>query len=140
MMVIDAGPMIAILDRSSHAHGACKRVLEGLGDERLITTWPALTEAAHVLTSRRGIGAWLPLLEMVMTGAMEVTAVDSAMLGRIRELCWKYRDLPMDLADATLVALCEAQNDPRIFTLDSDFAVYRFKGRRAFEVWPETRR
>lgn len=44
----------------------------------------------------------------------------------------RYADRPMDLADATLVALA----DKRIFTLDGDFGIYRLKGRRRFELLP----
>ena len=49
----------------------------------------------------------------------------------------KYADVPMDFADATLVALAEERDDTRILTLDSDFHVYRLHGRRRFSVVPE---
>ena len=48
-------------------------------------------------------------------------------------------DTPMDLADASLVAVAESQDIPRIITLDSDFYVYRIKGKRMFEVLLITR-
>ena len=48
----------------------------------------------------------------------------------------KYRDLPMDPADASLVAAAEALDVYRVFTLDRDFHVYRWKGRRKFDVIP----
>jgi predicted nucleic acid-binding protein len=48
----------------------------------------------------------------------------------------KYKDMPMDLADATLVAAAEALGLTRIFTLDRDFQVYRWRGKRKFEVIP----
>jgi uncharacterized protein len=46
----------------------------------------------------------------------------------------KYRDAPMDIADATLVAAAEARGLKRVFPLDSDFGIYRFRGREAFEL------
>ena len=55
---------------------------------------------------------------------------------RTRALMAKYRDLPMDLADASLVAAAEALNLKRVFTLDSDFRVYRFRSRQAFDIIP----
>jgi len=55
---------------------------------------------------------------------------------RIRSLMEKYRDVPMDLADASLVALAQTRGIRRIFTLDSDFYVYRLNGRDSFEVIP----
>ena len=48
----------------------------------------------------------------------------------------KYSDRPMDLADATLVALAEEHGHRRIFTLDSDVHVYRRGGRQRFDVVP----
>ena len=55
---------------------------------------------------------------------------------RAAVLMEKYADRPMDLADATLVALAEEREETRIFTLDADFEVYRLKGRRRFEIMP----
>lgn len=51
-------------------------------------------------------------------------------------LMMQYQDTPMDLADASLVACAETLNQKRIFTLDSDFYIYRFKDTEAFEVIP----
>ena len=48
----------------------------------------------------------------------------------------QYKDTPMDLADASLVVLAEVLNVRRIFTLDSDFYVYRIHGKEDFEVFP----
>jgi hypothetical protein len=48
----------------------------------------------------------------------------------------KYADTPMDLADATLVALAEETGQRKIFSLDSDFHVYRIRGRQRFVVVP----
>jgi len=48
----------------------------------------------------------------------------------------QYQDLPMDLADASLVALAEEQRLVEVFTLDRDFRVYRRGDGRAFTVVP----
>ncbi len=42
----------------------------------------------------------------------------------------------MDLADATLVALAEDRGQRLIFTLDTDFTVYRINGRQRFQTVP----
>ena len=55
---------------------------------------------------------------------------------RSRALMEKYHDAPMDLADATLVALAETLDQLRVFTLDRDFEIYRWKGKRTFELLP----
>jgi uncharacterized protein len=65
-----------------------------------------------------------------------VVAPSTEANARAARLMKTYADRPMDLADATLVALAEERETNRIFTLDSHFHVYRFKGRRRFEVVP----
>ncbi len=55
---------------------------------------------------------------------------------RMQALMEEYRDTPMDLADASLVAAAEALNQTRIFTTDTDFYVYQIGGRKPFEVVP----
>jgi predicted nucleic acid-binding protein len=56
---------------------------------------------------------------------------------RMRDLMEKYRDVPMDLADASLIAAAEAGGTRRVFTLDSDFKIYRVHGRTHLELLPE---
>ena len=74
--------------------------------------------------------------EMVRRGALEIEELSPASIERARTLMEKYRDVPMDLGDATLVALAEERDFRRVFTLDADFRVYRLRGRIAFEVIP----
>ena len=56
--------------------------------------------------------------------------------GRVRRLMENYSDLPMDLADATLVVLAETLGTRRIFTLESDFRMYRYRRRQPFDIVP----
>lgn len=73
---------------------------------------------------------------MVERDALEILELDSTAIVRCRALMERYRDLPMDLADATLVAVAESRGTKRIFTLDRDFSIYRYRGREGFEVVP----
>lgn len=102
----------------------------------LLTTCPAFTEAAYLLGDRIGWSAQDLLWSLVFREDLIIAELNAEALKRSRELMKKYHDLPMDLADATLVALAEARGLTRIFTLDSDFQVYRLKGRKAFETIP----
>jgi hypothetical protein len=54
----------------------------------------------------------------------------------MRLLMAQYQNVPMDLADASLVAVAESIRSKRIFTLDSDFYVYRLYGKEVFDVIP----
>ena len=67
---------------------------------------------------------------------MLIHDADVAECKRMKVLMEQYKDTPMDLADASLVAAAESLRLRRIFTLDSDFYVYRIKDKDAFEVLP----
>lgn len=123
MLLTDAGPLVALLDRSDPHHAACRRVVDTLAED-LATAWPALTEAAHLLSF-----SWpcqRALLEMVSSGVLRLLSLDEQDVARIEQLMAKYRDVPMDLADAALVRLAERERLDRVFTIDRrDFSIYR---------------
>ncbi|MGH7266264.1 MAG: type II toxin-antitoxin system VapC family toxin [Candidatus Rokuibacteriota bacterium] len=122
-VLVDAGPLVALLDRSDPHHAACRRALESIRD-RLATVWPALTEAMYLLSF--SWEAQRALWEMVETEVLTLLPLDHRDAARMRELMRKYRSLPMDLADAALVRAAEREQLRRIFTLDRrDFQVYR---------------
>jgi predicted nucleic acid-binding protein len=102
----------------------------------MVTTWPVLTEAMYLLGEDGGWQAQRALWAMIERKALVLADLSEAEITRARALMEKYRDAPMDIADATLVAVAEARSLKRVFTLDSDFAVYRFRGRKAFELIP----
>ena len=104
--------------------------------ESLVTTWPAFTDAMYLLgSSWRGQTA---LWSRVETGALTLAPLDEGDAPRMRELMEKYRDLPMDLADASLVRIAEREDLTRIFTLDRrHFSVYRPGRRRRFSILPD---
>jgi len=133
VILIDAGPLVALLHRDDRDHARCVAALRG-ARTALVTTWPPLTEAMYLLNF--SAGAQDALLEMVERGALRVLPIEESDISRIRALIRKYRDLPMDLADATLVRVAEREGIQQVFTLDRrDFTTYRV-GRRAFAIIP----
>jgi predicted nucleic acid-binding protein len=142
-MLVDAGPLIALLDRSDSQHEICTHSAASI-DAELITTWPVFTEAMHVLISRLGkrkFGiARDSLWTLVQTGQLVLVDLTASETQRAAALMRKYSDLPMDLADATLVAVAESRAMHTIFSLDSDFRVYRILGRKSFRVIPAIKR
>lgn len=123
MILIDAGPIVALLHRDDHNHERCVRALRTLR-EPLATAWPVLTEAMYLL----GFSweAQDALWEMIDGGVLRLISLDADDGPRMRDLMRKYRDLPMDLADAALVRLAEREGLRRVFTIDRrDFSVYR---------------
>jgi predicted nucleic acid-binding protein len=132
-VLVDAGALIALLDRDDAAHAACLEALGAIRDP-LLTVWPALTEAMHLLGGTpRGQEA---LFEMVEDGALGVATVDETEFPRMKALMRKYQDLPMDFADAALVRVAERDALKRILSFDRHFRVYALPGRARFIVLP----
>jgi predicted nucleic acid-binding protein len=122
-VLVDTGPLVALLDRSDPWHSVCRETLSSL-EEPLATVWPVVTEAMYLLRSywQAQSGLW----EMIESGAVEILPLGAGDIPRMRELMRKYRDLPMDLADAALVCVAERERLRRIFTIDRrDFQIYR---------------
>jgi uncharacterized protein len=131
----DAGPLIAIIDADEPDHRACVDALNDLALP-LVTTWPAFTEAMYLLGQAGGIIGQRSLWRLVHTGRLLLAELSPAAVERSAQLMDKYADRPMDLADATLVALAEDQGHRKIFSLDADFHIYRIRGRQRFDVVP----
>src|SRR5205823_8477706 len=102
----------------------------------LVTTWPAFTEAMCLLGRAGGIRGQRGLWRLAQTNRLVVVDLSQRAVERTARLMEQYADLPMDLADATLVAFAEAAGHRTIFTLDADFQVYRLRGRGRFETIP----
>jgi predicted nucleic acid-binding protein len=123
MILVDAGPLVALFHADDRHHERCKGVLRELS-EPMGTVWPVFTEAMYLLNF--SWSAQDALYEMVERGALTLLPLDTSDLPRMRDLMQKYRDLPMDLADAALVRVAEREKVRRVFTLDRrDFEIYR---------------
>jgi len=132
MIIADTGFWLALASRTDRHHQAALRAMSGLR-EGLVTTWPVLTETGHLLLNRLGVTAQLAFLRGIRNGACSLFQVGDEHLPRIEELMAHYADLPMDLADASLVVLAEELGSGRIFSTDErDFHTYRWKSRRPF--------
>lgn len=134
MILVDAGPLVALLHEDDRNHATCLATFRSLR-EPLGTAWPVVTEAMHLL----GFSweAQESLWEMLDGGHLRLLALDAHDVPRMRALMQKYRDLPMDVADAALVRLAERESIHRIFTVDRrDFSVYRPARIGRFSVIP----
>jgi hypothetical protein len=134
MILVDTGPLVALIHEDDDQHQVCKATFRAI-TEPLGTIWPVLTEAMYLLSFswEAQIGLW----EMIETRAVEILPLGTDDVPRMRELMRKYRDLPMDLADAALVRVAERERLRRIFTLDRrDFHIYRPARIGRFAVLP----
>ena len=134
MILVDTGPLVALIHQDDNEHSICKETFLTFG-EPLGTVWPVLTEAMYLLSF-----SWVAqnaLWEMTQAGAVEILSLGTDDVARMRELMRKYRNLPMDLADAALVRVTERERLRRIFTLDRrDFQIYRPSRMGRFAVLP----
>lgn len=126
---------MALIDVGDRDHKSCRRALAQVSPP-LITTWPVLTEAMYLLGKAGGWPAQGALWQMIERNVLKVVDIQEPVAPILRSLMEKYKDQPMGLADATLVAVADGAGYKRVFTLDSDFSVYRYRSREAFEVIP----
>jgi predicted nucleic acid-binding protein len=133
VIIADTGFFVALANRGDRDHPAAVRALSRLR-EGLVTTWPVVTETTHLLAARLGTTALLAFVESARGGAFEIGPPSFGHWPRLEALMKQYADLPMDLADASLVVLAEEQNDGRILSTDRrDFRTYRWKQRKPFK-------
>lgn len=133
-VLVDAGPLVALIDRSDPYHRACREALRQIPDP-LGTVWPAFTEAMYLL--RSSAEAQRALWDMLGVSGVTLMELETGDCPRMRELMWKYRDLPMDLADAALVRVAEREHIRRVFTVDRhDFELYRPHRLGRFQIVP----
>ena len=125
MILLDTGPIVALFDPADALHRPCVEVLKSIV-EPLGTTIPVLTEGFHLL-SPGSLGA-ANLIHFIADGGLTLWLLGPETTDRAFELMQQYADHPMDLADASLVAMAEAENLHKVFTIDRrDFAAYRIK-------------
>ncbi len=133
-LLLDTGGLVSLLDRSQRRHAEFLAFFDGwTGD--VVSTEAVLTEATHLLG--RISGGATACLDFFLKGGAVLVPSSLQSLQRTRELMQKYQSLPMDYADATLVALGEDLDTGLILTPDSrDFSVYRRRGRKGFDIRP----
>jgi len=133
-LLLDTGALVSLLDRSQKRHEAYASFF-GEWDRPVVSTEAVLTEATHLLGSLKG--GRQACLDFFLSGGAVLVPATKASLRRSRDLVDQYSDLPMDYSDATLVVLAEELGSNLVFTTDRrDFAVYRIRGRRRFEILP----
>jgi predicted nucleic acid-binding protein len=133
MILADSGFWIALGNRRDRHHAAARNALERFSEEGFASTWPVLTEVTHLLSARVGVTQSVAFIDGIAHGACEIPDPPTDALLRAHALMSRYRDLPMDLADASLVILAEDMSEGRILSTDPrDFEGYRWKNTRPF--------
>jgi uncharacterized protein len=120
--LVDAGPLIALFDKSDRYHQQAVSFLKK-NQSMLITTWPVITEVSHMLDF--STKTQINFLTWINRGGLQVFDLEFYHLIRIIELSEKFKDVPMDFADATLIVASEAKGINKVASIDSDFYIYR---------------
>jgi predicted nucleic acid-binding protein len=135
--LIDAGAILALLDRDDRWHRPCVDAFRNLMLP-LLTSAAVLTELFHLVgdQAREADAAW----RFIRSGALTLGTITDVDLPKLNTLMTRYHDRPMDFADATLVYLAHQQSLSTILTIDhNDFETYRIDGRRKFRITPARR-
>lgn len=129
--VIDTGPIVALLNSDEEHHAwAAARIKEHQAP--FSTCEAVVSEALHLLEqTRKGADRLLAILER---GFLRIDFTVNDQLPALARLLRRYADLPMSLADACLVRMTELDERAGVFTLDSDFLVYRKNSRQIIPV------
>ena len=135
MTLTDTGPLVALLNENDNGYESCRLVLPTLRAP-LLTTWPCFTEAMYLLGKGIGYPAQRELWSYATDGLLVFHSLTEAEWERMRDLMERYQDAPMDLADASIVAVAESLALHRVFTLDRHFYAYRTQDGQALEVVP----
>jgi hypothetical protein len=133
-VLVDTGPIVAILSRRDQYHKTCVEALRDMPGP-LFTCWPVITEATWLL--RLDANAIQQLLSSIDLGLFEMLTLTTADAKPISAIMKKYRDIRIQVADAALVHLATRDGMDTVFTLDQrDFSVYRLPRGRQFRILP----
>jgi hypothetical protein len=134
MVLADTGFWVALLWRRDPWHSRARAAYSRHDDDGLISTWPVITETCYLLGKYLGEEAKAAFLERVANQGVLVHSLDDTDSQRMASLIRRYADLPMDLADASLVILAEHLGHGRILSTDMrDFGAYRWKNHAPFQ-------
>lgn len=129
--LLDTGVVVALLDRDERHHQHCVEVIADLVGP-LVTCEAVIAEACYLL--RRVRGAPEAVIRNIANDVFQTPVHLADRAVPIEKLLKKYRDVPMDLADACLVDLADQVDSGKVLTLDRDFEIYRWRARRKFEL------
>ncbi len=133
MILCDTAPLFSLVDKSQPRHQAVKTFIKN-NPSPLITTWACFTEAMYLSLQRGGWFMQNQLGKLILQEMVKLSPIEQGDYPRLLMLMEKYKDRPMDLADATLVITAERLDLKKILTFDSDFFFYLVNNTEVFEV------
>lgn len=132
-VIIDTGFLVALHTKRDTYHKRSVDVCELIKYRKWITTWPVIVETCHFFVQKSNFQAVMLLMNILEHDLMELFQIKKDHFSVIQTLMLKYKDLPMDLADASLVLLANELGSGDIVSTDQrDFQTYRWKNHQPF--------
>lgn len=136
-MIIDTSALLAFFDTNEPMHGAVSSVLEP-ADDLLVVSPYVLAELDYLLMTRQETRAQVLVLDELRSGAWELATFDTGRLAKATEIVRRYHDIPIGLADASLVVLAAEYSTDQIVTLDRrHFSILRHMDGRPLRLLPQ---
>lgn len=136
-LVLDTGPILALLDADDPDHGRCVEMVERVGEDLVVPT-AVLVEVDYWTIKLLGAEVWETFVADLTAGAYRLEAITPRDLRRAAQLEADYDDLDLGLVDASVIALCERLGEDKVATLDHrDFSVVRTSSGEALRLLPE---
>ncbi|MFQ5740394.1 MAG: type II toxin-antitoxin system VapC family toxin [Acidobacteriota bacterium] len=136
-LVLDTGPILALLDADDPGHSRCVSLLDEI-DQPLVLVAPTLVEVDYWIRKRLQPEVWSIFIEDIVAGAYRLESLASQDLIRVAELQADYADLGLGMVDAAVIAICEKLGEAKVATLDRrHFSVVRPKHCDSLQLLPE---
>lgn len=134
-VLIDTGPLVAMICANDRDHAWTVEQFRALPPP-FLTCEPVIAEACFLI-ERRGLSGAV-ILDRIENGLLRIALEMEDHCAALKKLMIRYASVPMSLADSCLVRMSEIYPNSHIFTLDSDFHVYRRNGRQTIPaIMPE---
>ena len=130
-IIFDSGVLVALIDKKEQFHLWATEQAQTITPP-FVTSEVVITETCFLLRNvHNGESA---VLSMIEDGILQIDFPLSGEITKIKALMNKYKDVPMSLADACLVRMSERMDNAVVFTLDSDFHIYRKNGNKKIDL------
>ena len=127
-VILDTGPLVAYLDKRQDYHARAKREFANLSGH-VVSREAVITEACFLVADHEP--ALAKIADYLRRGIIRLDFSLAANHARVFDLMRKYADTPMSFADTCLVCMANERARSRVFTLDSDFTIYRLDNGKA---------
>lgn len=135
-LILDTGPLLAAFDAHDPDHGRCASLITEAREDLVVPTL-VLAELDYWCARRLTVADWRMFVDDIVAGAYRVIPPTVSDLARCRDLQGRYLDLDLGVVDASIVALAERLDEPKVATLDHrHFATVRPAHRDALELLP----